>query len=85
MPISIKEAVNLPKQQPERAKVDWAEVIQEIVKSEEFWSVMEVTEIFVENKVKKFRTKTVLDRAVEEGLLTRVWDKKRYVYGKRFD
>ncbi len=85
MPIEIKEALGLPKEKPERAKVDWAAVITDIAESGQYYAASEVTEIFVEHKVKKFRTKTVLDKAVNEGLLSRVWDKKRYVYGKKFD
>jgi len=81
LPIEIKEAMKLPKEKEDRAVVNWTEVIGEIIESRQYWSAKEVREKFVKNQVEVFRTKTVLDKAVADGIIDRVWDKKRYCYG----
>ena len=92
MPISLEEVKNLPKARPKTGIVDWESVIDQIVQSGEYFSAKEVTDKFVEGKVKIFRVKAVLDKSVEDGLLEKFWHEKksflvrlfsrRYVYGK---
>jgi len=85
MPVDIKEAKNWSRDREARATVDWTEVIGEIIESGEYWSVKEIYEKFVKKQVKEFRTKTVLDKAVEDGSISRFWDKRRYVYGRNIE
>jgi len=81
MPISVKEAVELPKDRPPRSKVDWPTVITDILDAKEYFSAREVRELFAKNKVAVFRTKVVLDKAFEEGILGRRWYGNMWVYG----
>lgn len=83
--MKIEEAMKLPRSKPVRSTVNWAAVIVDIIESEEFHSAAEVTDTFVENKVLPFRTRVVLDRAHEEGILARLWNRTKWVYGKRFE
>jgi len=85
LPIDIKDAMNLPKKKEDRAIVNWTDVIGRIIESGEYWSAKEVREGFVERKVEVFRTKTMLDKAVKDGIITRLWDKRRYVYGRNIE
>jgi len=78
----MEEVKELPKGRPAAGLVDWEKINEQIVKSGKYFSAKEVTEELVENKVKVFRTKAVLDKAVEDGVLERFWHEKRYVYGK---
>ena len=82
MPITIKEAIKLPKDAPERAIVDWTRVVIDIIASEKYYSAKEVRTIFAKDEVKTFRTKSMMDKAVEEGYLARYWSKGKYIYGK---
>ncbi len=81
MPISVKDAVELPKVRPPRSKVDWPMVITQILDAEEYFSAREIQETFVEKKVEIFRTKVVLDKAHEEGILGRRWHGNMWIYG----
>lgn len=82
MPIPMEEVMELPKERPPRSKVDWATVITQILDAGEYFSAREVRETFVEKKVEIFRTKVVLDKAFEEGILGRRWDRNMWVYGE---
>jgi len=84
LPIKIEDAMKLPKERSAVGKVQWPDVIGQIIETGEFYSAKEVTAVFVEGQVRAYRTKAVLDHAVEEGLLARVWDGKKYLYGKPF-
>ena len=85
MPISIEKALKLPKEQPPRSKVNWPTIIKQIIDSGEFYSAKEVWETLAEKKVKRFRTKTVLDRAAEAGELVRVYYENMWMYGAPFE
>jgi len=82
LPLELEEVKNLPQARPKAGLVDWETVIDNILKTGKYFSAKEVTETFVDNKVKVFRTKAVLDRAVEDGILAKYWHERRYVYGK---
>lgn len=66
-------------------KVNWKVVIDYIVKSGKAWTVKEVHEHkkMVNKKVTRYRTKSVLDKNVEDGILEVRDDKKRYWYCKK--
>jgi len=85
LPIDIKDAVKLPKTKEDRATVNWIDVYGQIIESGEYWSAKEVREKFVDNQVQVFRTKTMLDKAVKDGIIIRLWDKRKYLYGRKFD
>lgn len=82
LPIEIEEAIKLPKEAPDRSVVDWTKVITEIVESGQYYSAKEVKEKFAHDEVKTFRTKSVLDKAVEKGVLAKFWHKRMYIYGR---
>ena len=82
LPITIKEALELPEEAPDRSVVDWSSVIAQIISSGQYYSATEVRELFAKNEVKTFRTKSVLDKAVEQGLLARFWHQRKFIYGK---
>ncbi len=85
LPIDIKDAMQLPKKKEDRAIVNWTDVIGQIIESGEYWSAKEVRGKFVKNQVEVFRTKTMLDKAVEDGIITRLWDRRKYVYGRNIE
>ncbi len=82
MPIPMKDVMDLPKVRPPRSKVDWPTVITQILDAGEYFSAREVQETFVEKKVEIFRTKVVLDKAFEQGILGRRWHGNMWVYGE---
>ena len=82
LPIPIKDALELPEEAPDRSVVDWSSVVAQIIASGEYYSAREVCELFANNEVKVFRTKSVLDKAVGQGLLARFWHQRKYIYGK---
>lgn len=82
MPISIEDAMKLPKSAPDRSIIDWPNVIAEIIKTGEYFSAKEVQQLFCKEQVQVFRTKSVLDKAVEEKVLSRFWSQRKYIYGR---
>ncbi len=61
------------------------DVISKLSEAGEFYSAKEVTKVFVKNKVRTYRTKTILDKAVDDGKLSRVFSKRTWWYGRRID
>jgi len=82
VPIELDEAMNLPKDAPDRAIVNWPDVIGRIIEAGEYYSAQEVCDTFVKNEVKVFRTKSMLDKAVDNKLLARFWHQRKYLYGR---
>lgn len=82
MPISLEEAMKLPKDVPDRSIIDWPSVIAEIIQTGEYYSAKEVQQIFCKEQVQVFRTKSVLDKAVDEKVLSRFWSQRKYIYGR---
>ena len=63
--------------------IPWDDVIEKIQQSGEFYSAKEVARIFCEDKVKPYRVKTVLDKAVDSNRLSRVMSKRTWWYGRK--
>lgn len=80
MTISIGEALQLEKVES-RATIDWMEIIYRIVKSLKYYSINEIQEFFVHNKVQNQRIKLVMDEAFEKGILDRRIYDNMHIYG----
>ncbi len=64
-------------------KIEFGPIVQAIVESKMYFSVAEVHENpkLVNNKVTRFRTMKLLNKAVDEGKLTRLLDNNTFYYG----
>lgn len=82
MPKDLKEFDQLEEVESRQGgkKVDWANVAQQIIDSNEMWTVKEVWEKFAKKAVTLFRTKGALDNLVEKKVLTSRYDGKRFWY-----
>lgn len=59
----------------------WREIINNIKGAKKYFSISEINSNFVKGDVSDQDIKEVMDKAVTEGLLGRVWDKGKYWYG----
>jgi len=84
MPKSLKEFKNLDNVQARKGgrKVDWREIAEVIIESNKAFSVKEVHESveLVNQRVTRYRTKSALDKLVEDEVLEVRDDGKRFWY-----
>jgi len=84
MPKNLKEFAELEEVEPKKGgrKVDWNAIANDISHSGLAWTVKEIHERFVKQRVGLFRTKNALDQLVEKGKLESRYDGRRYWYSK---
>ena len=82
MPKDLKEFAALEEVSARQGgkSVEWKNIASAIISSGQAYTVKEVWELFVEKKVGLFRTKNALDKLVEDGLLDRRYDGRRFWY-----
>ena len=81
MTITIGEALSREVYLKDRATVDWAEIVYQIIMNRQFFTIKEIQEFFVNNKVQDQRVKLVMDSAHEKGILDRRLHENMFIYG----